>query len=699
MNISGRTRSAISSAVPALTMAGTLGLAAWLYFSAGPSDGILAFAQSDIEAIAAVEVGRVRSIDVEIGAEVTPGQVIVALDSGSVDAELALARAEEARLQAMIPAELARLEEEIATNVEGLQRDLAREVEEQRRASAEGEVLAGEISRVKRMVEDRQASIDDLGSLDVQRAGVAAVAREKPRTIQLLRSQIAAAEDRRRKLREQAGPQTAKIEADLAVARREIEQLEMLRSQTVLRAAHAGRVAAIRKRPGDVAVPGDPIVEIVSSRGRLVACVPERAALDVQAGDVAKAWVRGRSGAPLTGRAVTVGPVVLELPTRCWASLNLPAWGRDVQIALDHPVDLLAGQAFEVTFERSTAPGGPGLPDAPGLPAVPAAQAAQGAPAASGSPVVPATAQRAGAEALRMAVPAALRQRTRFEPSGVLPRPAEGRYLLVSDDTGHKDEDDEGAPWLFAMSAAGAVAPDPVPVTGVKQLVDIESITAGDGGDVYLLSSQGYSAKGKRKTARTALLRLKPDGRGFRVDGEVHLAELLDAAGPAVLAGLGLPGGTRPLEIEGMAYRDGALYFGLKSPLDAQGNALVWKLDAPRALFEAKRLEGAGLSLWARARVDVELGGAPTPGGISDLCFLPDGSLAITSTPSTADGDAGALFRVPRPQAGVLSPLLVRRFPGLKPEGVSLSLSSGNLIVVFDTGAEVPSFLELPWQG
>ncbi|WP_437629575.1 HlyD family secretion protein [Sorangium sp. So ce854] len=682
-------------------MLGTLGLAVWLYSSTGPSGGIVAFAQSDIEALAVVEPARVKSIDVEVGAEVSPGQVIVTLDSGSIDAELALARAEEARLQALIPAELARLEQEIAASVEGIERDLAREVEEQRRASAEGEVLAGEISRVKRMIEDRQASVEDLSSLDVQRAGVAAIASEKPRTIKLLRAQIAAAEERRRRLREQAGPETAKIEADLTVARREIEQLELQRAQTTLRAAHGGRVAAIRKRPGDVAVPGDPIVEIVSSRGRIVACVPERAALDVQAGDVAKAWVRGRGGAPLTGRAVTVGPVVLELPTRCWPSLNLPAWGRDVQIELDHPAELLAGQAFDVTFERPSSDA-QGSPDVPTLPAVPVAQAAQGAQpaqgAAQGAPVAPA-AQRAGAgEALRMTVPPALRQLSRFEPSGVLPRPAESRYLLVSDDTGHKGEG-EGAPLLFAMSATGAVAPEPVPVTGVKELVDIESITAGDGDDVYLLSSQGYSAKGKRKKARTALLRLKPEGRGFRVDAEAHLAELLDAAGPSVLAGLGLPGGTRPLEIEGMTYRDGALYFGLKSPLDAQGNALIWKLDAPRALLESKRLDGAGLSLWARARVGVELDGAPTPGGISDLSFLADGSLAITSTPSTADGDAGALFHVARPQAGVLSPRLVRRFPGLKPEGVSPSLSSGKLMIVFDAGAEVPSFLELPWQG
>ncbi|XYH92893.1 hypothetical protein ACMHYB_34150 [Sorangium sp. So ce1128] len=684
MNLPGRTRAALSSAVPALTMLATLGLAAWLHFSAGPSDGILAFAQADIEAVAAIEVARVSAIKVDVGDEVAPGQELVALDSGAIDAELAVARAEEARLQAMIPAEHARLEQEIDSSVEGLELELARELEEQHRASAEGEVLASEISRVKRLIEDRQASIDAMGSLDVQRAGVQAVASEKPRTIQLLRAQIAAAEERRKKLREQAGPETAQIEADLAVARRDIEQLEVRRAQHALRAAHGGRVAAIRKRPGDIAVAGDPIVEVVSTRGRIVACVPERSALDLQAGDGVKVWARGQSGAPLTGRTVTVGPLVAELPTRCWPAPNVPAWGREATIALDQPVELLAGQAFEIAFDRS---------------APPAAPAAPAAPAPQAPPALPAAPRAGAGEALRMTVPAALRQRSRFEPSGVLPRPAEARYLLVSDDTGQQDADDEGVPWLFAMSAAGAVDPEPVPVTGVAELVDIESIAAGDGDDVYLLSSQGYSAKGKRKKARTALLRLKPEGRGFRADAAVHLAELLDAASPAVLAGLGLPGGTRPLEIEGMAYRDGALYFGLKAPLDAQGNALVWKLDAPRELFESKRLDAAGLSLWARARLEVELDGAPAPGGISDLSFLPDGSLAIASTPSTADGAAGALFHVLRPGAGVLSPRLVRRFPGQKPEGISLSLSPGNLIVVFDAGADVPSFLELPWQG
>ncbi|AGP37993.1 HlyD family secretion protein [Sorangium cellulosum] len=373
-----RIRSALSSATPALTMLGTLGLAAWLSRSSSPSDGILAFAQADTEMVATVEVGRVASIEVDVGDVVAPGQVIVALDSGAIDAELAVARAEEARLRAMIPAEHARIDQELEAGVEELKLELAREVEEQRRARAEGEVLASEISRVKQLIEDKQASHDALGSLDVQRAGVEAIATEKPRTIQLLRAQVAAAEERRKKLLQQAGPETAKIEADLAVTRREIEQLEAQRVQHTLRAAHGGRVSAVRKRPGDVAVAGDPIVEISSAPGRVIACVPERAALHVEAGDVATIWARGQDGAPLTGRAVTVGPVVGQLPLRCWTDLNVPVWGREVTIALDHPVELLAGQAFDVAFTRGAAP-----PPAPPAPGAPVAAAAQGAPAAA----------------------------------------------------------------------------------------------------------------------------------------------------------------------------------------------------------------------------------------------------------------------------------------------------------------------------
>lgn len=685
-----RMQAALQRLAPGICLVATLGAAAWLQFGSEARGQVVGFAQVTPEAIAPTEIARVVSIGVGVGDEVQPGQVVAALDTTAIDDEIALAEAEKARLEAEVRAEQAVLAQKLDVEVEALEREQARQREEQSRVSAEARALDGEMSRVKQLVEDRQAVFGELAALDLQRATVGALASEKPRTLGLLAKQIKAAEQRRKTIKQEDSATAAKLEADLRVAERNIERLERRRAGYALRATGRGRVAAIDKQPGEVAAAGEPVVRLVSAGERVVTCVPERAALGIREGDAARLWIRGTSGEALRGRTVTLGPVVSELPARCWTSPKVPMWGREVTVALSDRIDVLAGQAFEVVFEPAAAPPPQTLPAA--MPAPPA----MAAPTSLG-PAGP----------VPMTIPSSLAKRTRFEPSGLLARAGEGRFLVVSDDTGR--DGDEGAPWLFAMNATGAIEPAPVPVEGVAELSDVEAIAAGDAGEIYLLSSQSYSKKGKRKQARTALLRLRQEGRGFRVDGEAHLAELLDAD-PAFAARLGLPEGTRALDIEGLAYRQGALYLGLKAPLDAKGNALIWRIGSPGALFapsgtvKAKenqgpspRLVDATASLWGRVRVDVELAGQPTPGGISDMLFLPDGSLAITSTPATADGDAGALWRVAAPDPSALAPQLVRRFPGLKPEGIAPSLSPGKLTVVFDAGSGVPSFQELPW--
>lgn len=702
MKLSHRLRGALEGAAPWLCLVSTLGLAAYLHVGGGDRGQIVGFDRPTLEAIAPTEIARVATITVGLDDEVAPGQVIATLDTSAIDAEIAVAQAEAAQLEAEARAEQSLLAQELDVSVEELQRELARQREEQSQVRAQEKVLGEEVSRVKHLVEDRLAVLDDLSRIGVQHAIAQALATEKPRTISLLSRQIQAAEQRRQEARRRPPAAAAKLEADLLVARRNIELLEKRRESFTLRSARGGRVAGVDRQIGDVVAAGEPIVRVVSSHGTVVACVPERSALGLTEGDAARLWVRGQSGDPLPGRITALGPLVAELPARCWTSPRQPMWGREVSVALDHPMNLLAGQAFDVVFT-------PGRGAA--VAAAPPPVAATPAPAPAPAPAAAAPA----AGPLPMQVPPSLAQRSRFEPSGVLARPGDARYLVVSDDTGIDGAKSEGSPWLFAMSPAGAVEAEPVPVSGVSELVDVEGIAAGDAGEIYLLSSQSYSKQGKRKPGRTALLRLRPEGRGLRVDGEVHLAEMLDASPPRAAA-LGLAEGTRALDIEGLAFHQGSLYLGLKAPLDAQGNAMVWRIAAPSALFadgqrapvsagkgkgtlpvDARRLDDAGFSLWARARVDVELAGQPTPGGISDLLFLPDGSLAIISTPSTADGDAGALWRVDRPQAGALAPQLVQRFPGRKPEGIAPSLAAGKLMIVFDAGAATPSYQELSW--
>jgi multidrug efflux pump subunit AcrA (membrane-fusion protein) len=683
----------LSMAVPVATVAGTFALAFAVYRSDDPHGGLSGFAQGVPEAIAALEPARIATVHVAVGAEVEAGQLIATLDTSAIDGAIAVARAEKVRLEADIRSERFGLSRKLEGDTESLERATTKEREDLHRASAEAHALEAEIARVGKLVADRQAIATDLASLKLRYAQVASIVTEKPRTLGVLARQLDAAVRRRGEVDAKGSVDAEKLEAELQVVDRRIELLEKRRADQSLRATRKGRVASVEKNAGETANAGEPIVKLVGTSSRVTVCVPERRSLGLREGEVARLWTRGQRGTPLMGRTVAVGPVVAELPARCWPVAKLPMWGREVTVAIDTPSDIVVGAAFDVALGGAPHPSPSSIEE--------------GAPVAkrggSGTDVANIGPASASAEPRLMTVPPALARRTRFEPSGVLARPDENRYLIVSDDTGQKDGADEGRPWLFSMDASGTVAPAPVAISGVPAIDDLESITVGDGGELYVLSSQSYSRKGRRNTARTALLRLRKDGEGLKVDGEAHLAELLDQA-PERAATLGLARGTRELDIEGMTFHRGALYFGVKAPVDASGSAMIWKVTSPKALFDggAKNLDAAGLTAWGHVRVDVTLDGTTLAGGISDLLFHGD-TLFVTSTPSIADGAAGALWRVDHVErfasahGAELDAKLVRRFVGRKPEGLSPSLKSGNLLIVFDAGSATPSFLDTPW--
>ncbi|MDB4938443.1 MAG: hypothetical protein JWP87_5415 [Labilithrix sp.] len=683
-------RPRLASAMPILTLLGTFGMAGALYARSDVPGGLVGFAEGIPEALAALESARVTNIHVTVGAEVEAGQLIATVDASALDREIAVAEAEKGRLEAVVRAEQTSLSRRLDVDRETIERAATREHEDLVRLRAEAQALDVEIERVTKLVAEHHVVASVLAPLTLRRAQLASLEIEKPRTIGVLSRQLGAASLRRREVDDDVFT-AARLDAELLVVQRRIELLEARRAMYSLRATRKSRVGSVDKQPGETAKAGEAIVKLVSTANRVVVCVPERRSLGLRVGDAARLSVRGqRASGPLAGRTVAVGPVVTELPARCWPTPTLPIWGREVTVAIDTSVDLVAGESFVVVLDSAAAPA---LAPTAGPPVAKARGSTSSGVNASAKPWRP--------EPRLMTIPPSLARRTRFEPSGILARPNEGRYLVVSDDTGIKDGPDEGRPWLFSMDAGGAVAAEPVPIAGVTSIDDLESITAGDDGAIYVLASQSYSKGGRRRHARSALLRLRSHGGHLTVDGEVHLAALLDLA-PERATALGLTSGTRSLDIEGMTFHRGALYLGLKAPLDASGDAMIWKVTHPRALFDApaggaKTLEASGIAPWAHARVDVEVDGRPVSGGISELLFVDDDSLVLTSTPSTADAAAGALWRVDHPTGGALSPQLVQRFPGRKPEGLALSLTRGNVIVVFDAGSSTPEFFESPW--
>jgi hypothetical protein len=284
-----------------------------------------------------------------------------------------------------------------------------------------------------------------------------------------------------------------------------------------------------------------------------------------------------------------------------------------------------------------------------------------------------------------------------LEMSGLAWAPALDRYLVVVDDTIDNDEGLRHAPFVLALDRAGKLDPDPVPIVGVDEVDDAEALAAGPDDTFFLLTSHSPNRRGRIHKARRQLLQLKLDHRQLRVTGAL---DLLHGHGDVVaqVGKLGLPSDTT-VDLEGLAYHEGALYIGLKAPLLLDGSAVIIRLERPSEAFARGKVPKRSLSVWAELKLEVPSpSGAVVSEGVADLFFAADGALYLcaNSPKGHAEDGGGALWRVAAPRDGRLSATLVRRFVELKPEGVTAAPQGGALTVVFDRDRRDPLWMTWP---
>lgn len=660
----------------------TMGAALHLWREGSRRSPILGFARAAEHAIGATRTAVVQQLAVGLGQHVSAGQVLARLDARELDAQLRVTEAERKQVAAAASGEqLRRLATtaRIAREGDRATTALARSQTELRAKRIELQTVEAKRRELETLFSRGLATRHDVLDLELRQAALERAVESGGALLGLWQRQRLATSGRSAALPGQALAEArATIEAELAVFDRRLERLALARASLTLRAPCAGRVSAIHLREGAVARAGAPVVSVIADNSRrITACVFEDLAPAVHVGARARLTARGGPVRELEGEVVTLGPVIHELPARCRPQPHQPAWGRELEVLLDRPTALVAGEGFNLRLED------------PPLRLEPRAAAAGG---------------DQGPRPRALQVPAALRANSRFEPSGLVWVPRLNRYLVVSDDTGYPQRDDH-APWLFTMDARGAVDPQPLVVAGLEGLNDAEAIAAGPDGALYLLCSQSASQRGKRSATRQAFVRIVPQGRGYRADGQVALAALLDQAAPATRAALGLVD-TTALNLEGMTPDAQGLLIGLKSPLTTEGRAIIWRLRDPARLVASGRLEPAGLSLWGTVALEVEADGRRVAAGIAELLALPDGALLIAGTASglRPRRQSGALWRLPRaPAASAAGPAhahsaaRVQTFAGLKPEGLALSPHPGHLVVAFDNDQRPPAWMELPW--
>jgi hypothetical protein len=292
-----------------------------------------------------------------------------------------------------------------------------------------------------------------------------------------------------------------------------------------------------------------------------------------------------------------------------------------------------------------------------------------------------------------LAIPPRLRSPA-LELSGLAWAPTLDRYLAVVDE-GIEIRGERS--FVFALDKLGAVDAEPVPIVGGGELDDAEALTPGPERTFYLLTSHAPNRSGKVGRQRRRLLQLQLEDRRLRVTGDLDLFEGKGEV-PRQVEKLGLPRST-PVDLEGLAYSDGALYIGIKEPLLPGGSAIVLRLDSPSDAFAAGKLPKKSLSFWG----DIELTapaatGAKVPQGIADLAFGPDGALYVcANAPKSGPADGGgALWRVAQPRNGRMTATLLRRFPHLKPEGVAAGPAGTTLGLVFDRDGGEPVWTTWP---
>ena len=665
---------------PWLVWLGTMTAIVFLYSDVHERGRILGFAYGIEYKVAAPSQGRIQSVAVEIGQTVKQGEVIAILDGSSIEAQIreteALKRKTLAEIDAMaeeVRQRSARTARTLDVSIEKNELTLEQAQAEHRIKRTELQALSKQLKRLKSLVKQQLAPARNLTALEIQHAALSSQVTTAATTTSLLQKQLQSARARRATLPvDPVDIAVAPLKEEIRVLETRLSHLRHQKTNLVLRAPADGQVYRIIQRPGDVAAAGQTIVRLIGTQSdRIVACVSEYEALNVQVGAKATLNQRDVSGKSLSGRVISMGPIVDEVPVRCRRDPRLPAWGRDVVIALDEPGILVPGQAFYVSIDKDKKTEGSAVAAVPTVGSLP-------------SDVKP------------MSVPDRIKSMSRLEPSGLIWIERLKRYVMVSDDTGFKTSN-KHAPWLFGLGTEGQVDPEPITIRGLTELNDLEAITGVDG-LYFILSSQSHNRKGKRKKNRQIFARIILEGQAFRSDGSVHLVESLKNAGQDFIEALGLKD-LKTLDIEGMTIRNGSLLIGLKAPLDVHGRAIIWKMDFPNKLFDSGDIRQSGLSLWSTVKLEVQADNATVPGGISELLNLPDGGLVITATASGIDTRTqdGAIYFARTPKVGMTSARKIRDFPGLKPEGLALSPEAGRLMVVFDRGNELPSWINVPW--
>lgn len=326
-------------------------------------------AESQEFVVASPQDGMLQELFVELYQEVEEGELLAAMDSRILTADLDVANAEVARLDAekqSLRAELESESRELARDWEkdyrrfvmdgvGLQVDILQARVEVETDMVEAERLRIAAERAASLLEANAGSAADAEDLALAREVVLARVATNRDLLGELETQFASAQQRTSGFATTEpditsfAPRLEALRQAIVVQELRLRSLEIQREHMVMRAPTRGVIASLAASKGRSLVLGQEILRILPHQSDVVFFQPQLAAAAIQAG--AKVEVTRMGSSQVVEAVVTdVAPQVETIPASLWRDPAVAEYGRATRLSPTPSLHLVPGNPVQIRF-------------------------------------------------------------------------------------------------------------------------------------------------------------------------------------------------------------------------------------------------------------------------------------------------------------------------------------------------------------
>lgn len=452
------------------------------------------------------------------------------------------------------------------------------------------------------------------------------------------------------------------LQIELTNVQRAIDILEKRLRNLFVFAEVDGAVGAVSFKSGEKAPAFASLLTLVPLNPTYInGYVNENLISTVKIGQTVEVF--SNSGKSVYGRIINVGSRIVPIPERLLRIPTLAAWGREVVVKIPSSNQFLVGEKVSVR-------------KAWGLSLFSAAQAGE----------ENLKWKAVEHEVKEIEIPSSITDQFVPEASGLVYLSELRKFALISDDYPN------ARPMLLLMSESGEISEQMLPIEGLKEMEDVESISL-DGPYMYLLSSMSGGKKKILKKNKQLLVKIKKEGLNLYLENSVNLRDALLSAmkksSEPVLRDIAAQGAKdEDFEAEGHFVKNDELFVSLKHPVLVPNQGLILRIKSLNTLFEQKTIGSSDVSV--AYKFNIALPHRQVTSVLTDIISVEN---TVYAAASCREENCSAIWKLDAPSKDAE---LIYEVNEKKLEGIAVLPKNDEIYGVFDQKRS--KFVTIPYK-